>query len=150
MGTHQKLVQHQKTNHQIRRCDIYFVDFGNNTVGSEQSGQRPALVVQNKVGLRYSPTVEVAAITSQIKKTHLPTHVVFKRESLPKESMVMLEQRFTFDKSRLKRYLGRLPAEYIPLVDRAIKIQDGVLDKESMKQFALERKRRREKSRGKK
>ena len=83
-------------------------------------------------------------------QTHLPTHVVFKCESLPKESMVMLEQRFTFDKSRLKRYLGRLPAEYIPLVDRAIKIQDGVLDKESMKQFALERKRRREKSRGKK
>ena len=85
MGTHQKLVQHQKTNHQIRRCDIYFVDFGNNTVGSEQSGQRPALVVQNKVGLRYSPTVEVAAITSQIKKTYLPTHVVFKCESLPKK-----------------------------------------------------------------
>ena len=150
MGTHQKLVQHQKTNHQIRRCDIYFVDFGDNTVGSEQSGQRPALVVQNKVGLRYSPTVEVAAITSQIKKTYLPTHVVFKCESLPKKSMVMLEQRFTFDKSRLKRYLGRLPAEYIPLVDRAIKIQDGVLDKESMKQFALERKRRREKNSGRK
>jgi len=62
--------------------------------------------------------------------------------------MVMLEQRFTFDKSRLKRYLGRLPAEYIPLVDKAIRIQDGVLDKESMKQYALEKKHRRKKKRG--
>lgn len=148
MGTHQKLVQHQKTNHRIQRCDIYFVDFGDNTVGSEQSGRRPALVVQNKVGLRHSPTVEVAAITSKIKKTYLPTHVVFKSDALPKLSMVMLEQRFTFDKSRLTKYLGRLPAEYIPLVDKAIRIQDGVLDKESMKQYALEKKHRRKKKRG--
>lgn len=142
MGTHQKFRDRANQNHQIKRCDIYFVDFGSNSIGSEQNGVRPALVVQNNTGIRYSPTVEVAAITSQLKKSNLPTHVVFRCSCLPKESMVMLEQRYTFDKARLTRYLGRMPAEYIPLIDKAIKIQDGVLDKESMKKFAEERNRR--------
>ncbi|MBT9153577.1 MAG: Endoribonuclease EndoA [Firmicutes bacterium] len=58
----------------IRRGDIYYADLSP-VVGSEQGGVRPVLVVQNDVGNKYSPTVIVAAITSQIEKARLPTHV---------------------------------------------------------------------------
>jgi len=58
----------------VRRGDVFYADL-NPVVGSEQGGIRPVLVVQNDVGNKYSPTVIIAAITSQIEKAKLPTHV---------------------------------------------------------------------------
>ena len=58
----------------VRRGEIYYADLSP-VVGSEQGGMRPVLIVQNDVGNRYSPTVIAAAITSQMNKTKLPTHI---------------------------------------------------------------------------
>ena len=58
----------------IKRGELYYADLSP-VVGSEQGGIRPVLVVQNDVGNKYSPTVIAAAVTSQINKAKLPTHI---------------------------------------------------------------------------
>ena len=89
----------------ILRGDILYAELGA-AVGSEQAGFRPVVVVQNDVGNRYSPTVVVAPLTSNIRKNILPTHVHVGRESGVRPSLVLLEQLRTVDKCRLgdKRY----------------------------------------------
>ena len=57
-----------------KRGELYYADLSP-VVGSEQGGIRPVLVVQNDVGNKYSPTVIAAAVTSQINKAKLPTHI---------------------------------------------------------------------------
>ena len=71
---------------------------------SEQGGVRPVLIIQNDVGNRHSPTVICAAITSQMNKAKLPTHVELdsQKYALVKDSVVLLEQLRTIDKTRLK------------------------------------------------
>ena len=61
-------------NSEIRRGDLYYADLSP-VVGSEQGGVRPVLVIQNNIGNKYSPTIIIAAITSQINKAKLPTHI---------------------------------------------------------------------------
>ena len=87
----------------IQRGDIYYADL-RPVVGSEQGGIRPVLIIQNDVGNRHSPTVICAAITSQMHKAKLPTHVELasKEYALAKDSVVLLEQLRTIDKKRLK------------------------------------------------
>ena len=87
----------------IKRGEIYFADLSP-VIGSEQGGVRPVLVVQNNVGNKYSPTIIAAAITSQLEKAKLPTHIQLPAEKfgLPKDSVVLLEQIRTLDKKRLK------------------------------------------------
>ena len=62
-------------------------------VGSEQGGVRPVLIIQNNVGNKYSPTVIVSAITSQLGKAKLPTHIDLSAEKyhLPKNSVALLD-----------------------------------------------------------
>ncbi|MBO5374938.1 MAG: type II toxin-antitoxin system PemK/MazF family toxin, partial [Clostridia bacterium] len=93
----------------IRRGDIYYADLSP-VIGSEQGGLRPVLIVQNDVGNRYSPTVIAAAITSRISKTKLPTHIDIYASNvgLSKDSVVLLEQIRTLDKTRLKEKMGHL------------------------------------------
>ena len=64
----------------VKRGDIYYADLSP-VVGSEQGGVRPVLVIQNDVGNKYSPTVIAAAITSQINKAKLPTHIELNAQS---------------------------------------------------------------------
>ena len=87
----------------VRRGDIYYADLSSATIGSEQGGTRPVLIIQNNKGNVHSPTVIAAAITSQNKRG-LPTHIELKDESygLSKNSTIMLEQIRTIDKARLK------------------------------------------------
>ena len=86
----------------INRGDVYYADLSP-VVGSEQGGVRPVLVIQNNVGNKYSPTVIVAAITSQLSKAKLPTHIELNKDiGLQKDSVVLLEQIRTLDKRRLK------------------------------------------------
>lgn len=93
----------------IKRGDIYYADLGQ-TEGSEQGGIRPVLIIQNDIGNKYSPTVIVAIITSQIKRLKLPTHVFLEKgkAGLIKDSVVMMEQIRTIDKSKLREKIGRL------------------------------------------
>ena len=107
----------------ILRGDIYYADL-RPVVGSEQGGIRPVLIVQNDVGNRHSPTVICAAITSQMHKAKLPTHVELDSEKydLAKDSVVLLEQLRTIDKKRLKDKVCHLDDTIMEKVNEALKI----------------------------
>ncbi|MDE7454430.1 MAG: type II toxin-antitoxin system PemK/MazF family toxin [Clostridia bacterium] len=110
----------------IKRGEIYYADL-NPVVGSEQGGIRPIIVLQNDVGNKYSPTVIAAATTSKLSKAKLPTHIELssKRTPLPKDSVVLLEQIRTIDKSRIKEKIGELPPEIMQSIDNALLISLG-------------------------
>ena len=111
----------------VKKGDLYFADLSP-VVGSEQGGVRPVLVVQNDVGNRYSPTIIVAAVTSQTGKSKLPTHVELAatQGGLSKNSVVLLEQLRTIDKQRLKERIGTLSEAQIPSVDEALSVSLGI------------------------
>lgn len=112
----------------VKRGDIYYANLSP-VVGSEQGGHRPVLVIQNDVGNKYSPTVIVAAITSQISKAKLPTHVEVsaKQYNLEKDSVVLLEQLRTIDKRRLREKVTHLSDEIMNKVDESIRISIGLV-----------------------
>ena len=102
----------------VRRGDIYYADLSP-VVGSEQGGMRPVLIIQNDTGNRHSPTVIAAAITSQTGKANLPTHI-------SRDSVILLEQVRTLDKSRLRERMGRLDEPAMHQVDNAIAVSFGL------------------------
>ena len=93
----------------VRRGDMFYADLSP-VVGSEQGGIRPVLVIQNNTGNKYSPTVIVSAITSQLNKNKLPTHIELDSQEfgLKSNSVVLAEQIRTIDKSRLKEKIGHI------------------------------------------
>jgi mRNA interferase MazF len=111
----------------ITRGDIYYADLSP-VVGSEQGGIRPVVIVQNDVGNKYSPTVIAAAVTSQMNKTKLPTHISIDAEAygLSKDSVILLEQVRTIDKRRLKERMGHLDDDAMALVDNALNVSFGL------------------------
>lgn len=113
----------------VKRGDIFYADLSP-VIGSEQGGVRPVLIIQNDVGNKYSPTVIVAAITSQINKAKLPTHLEISATEygLSKDSVVLLEQVRTIDKKRLREKLGHLDEEMMYKVDEALSISFGLVD----------------------
>jgi mRNA interferase MazF len=115
----------------IKRGDIFFADLSP-VVGSEQGGVRPVLIVQNDVGNRYSPTVIAAAITSQINKARLPTHIELSARSygLTRDSVILLEQIRTIDKTRLKEKMGKLDEGVMNGWDEALAVSFGLEERE--------------------
>ena len=107
----------------MKRGDIYYADL-RPVVGSEQGGIRPVLIIQNDIGNVHSPTVIVAAITSKLHKTQMPTHIHLDSRSceLIKDSVILLEQIRTIDKQRLKSMVCHLDDEMMKKVDKALKI----------------------------
>lgn len=105
----------------IRRGDIYYADL-RPVIGSEQGGIRPVLIIQNDVGNRHSPTVICAAITSRMNKAKLPTHIELNAEKyhMVKDSVILLEQVRTIDKSRLKDKICHLDAQILKKVNKAL------------------------------
>ena len=97
-------------------------------VTGEQGGVRPVLIVQNDTGNRHSPTVIAAAITSQTGKANLPTHISLAARScgLTRDSVILLEQVRTLDKSRLRERMGRLDEPAMHQVDNAIAVSFGL------------------------
>jgi len=112
---------------QIERGDIYYADLSP-VVGSEQGGLRPVLIIQNDIGNKYSPTVIIAAITSQIQKAKLPTHIELSHSKYPltKDSVVLLEQIRTLDKLRLRDRIGRLDIIAMQKVNVGLMISLGI------------------------
>ena len=110
----------------IKRGDLYYADLSP-VVGSEQGGLRPVLIIQNDIGNKYSPTVIAAAITSQLNKAKLPTHIEIKAGDygLQKDSVILLEQIRTIDKRRLKEKIGVLAQDTVKRTDRALLISLG-------------------------
>lgn len=105
----------------VRRGDIFYADLSP-VVGSEQGGVRPVLILQNDIGNKYSPTVICAAITSQINKAKLPTHIEIEaaKYALAKDSVVLLEQIRTIDKKRLREKICHLDEEIMLRVNKAL------------------------------
>ena len=111
----------------VQKNQIYYADL-NPVQGSEQGGIRPVLILQNDSGNKASPTVIVAAVTSKGKKPNLPTHVTIRLDEgrLPKDSMAMLEQIRTIDKSRLRQYIGKVDDASAKAIERASLISLGI------------------------
>ena len=105
----------------IKRGDLVYLNF-DPIVGSEQGGPRPAVVVQNDMGNKHAPTVIIAPVTSKNKKNNLPTHVKLTSHILERNSMVLLEQLKTVDKSRIDSYIGTLSDEEMKMIDKALRI----------------------------
>ena len=110
----------------VKRGDIYYAEL-TAACGSEQSGIRPVIIVQNNVGNYYSPTVIVAAITSKLKK-NMPTHIKINsgEGNLTKTSTVLLEQLMTIDKSRLIRYVGSVNNTIMAEINQAMLVSLGL------------------------
>ena len=113
----------------VNRGDIYYADLSP-VIGSEQGGVRPVLVIQNDVGNKYSPTIIVAAITSQINKAKMPTHIEISADDygLVKDSVILLEQIRTIDKKRLKEKTGHADEELLERIGHGLKISLGLCD----------------------
>lgn len=113
---------------EIKRGDVLLV-VSNHAVGSEQGGKRPVVVIQNDVGNKYGPTIIVAPTTSKQNKTNLPTHVEiedYQSCGLDKKSIVLLEQIYTLDKSRIVKKLNRVDQLTIIKINEAIKVSLGL------------------------
>ena len=115
------------TNLDIKRGYLYYADLSP-VVGSEQGGVRPVLIIQNDIGNKYSPTVIVAAITSQINKAKLPTHIEISAHEygLNKDSVILLEQIRTIDKKRSREKIGCLDKNMMLKVDNSLQISLGL------------------------
>jgi mRNA interferase MazF len=113
----------------VKRGDVFYADLSP-VVGSEQGGVRPVLVIQNDIGNRFSPTVIIAAITAQIQKAKLPTHVEIdaKSHGMEKDSVILLEQIRTIDKQRLTDKITHLEEDAMRKVDEALQISVGLID----------------------
>ena len=108
---------------ELHRGEIYICDFVD-VGGSVQNGLRPALIIQNDVGNRHSPTIICAAITSKMNKAKLPTHIELdsSKYQMVKDSVILLEQLRTIDKKRLHEMVCHLDEEIMEKVNKALMI----------------------------
>ena len=119
----------------VRRGDVYFADLSP-VVGSEQGGVRPVLVIQNDIGNKFSPTVIVAAITAQIQKAKMPTHVEISadKHGFDRDSVILLEQIRTLDKQRLTDKITKLDNETMAEINHALEVSLGLVFKNAYDQ----------------
>lgn len=120
----------ENLNLEVKRGELYYADLSP-VVGSEQGGVRPVLIIQNDIGNKYSPTVIVAAVTSQINKAKIPTHIEISCQEfsgLQKDSVILLEQLRTLDKRRLKEKIGMLSKSKMEKVNNALLISLGFIN----------------------
>ena len=115
------------TDKAYQRGDMFYADLGQG-LGSEQSGYRPVVIVQNDTGNRYSPTVIVAAISSRVDiKAKLPTHyLIGVEDGLARPSIILMEQLRTVDKSRLDKHIGRLSQAHLQGMNNALSVSVGL------------------------
>lgn len=109
----------------IKRGEIYYANLCP-VIGSEQGGVRPVIILQNNTGNHYSPTTIVAAITSRETKTQMPTHVKVTTPELHRESIVLLEQIRTIDKTRLLEYVGTFGRTNMKQIEQALVVSLGL------------------------
>jgi mRNA interferase MazF len=111
----------------MKRGEIYYADL-TPTVGSEQGGVRPVVIIQNDVGNKYSPTTIIAVVTTRTTKHKIPTHYWLDKScGLPKDSMIMLEQLRTIDKSRLTSYVGKVNRKDQEQINKCLNISLGLM-----------------------
>lgn len=112
-----------------KRGEIYYVDFGKKEGSNTQGGIRPVIIVSNDKANAKAPIITVVPLTSKIKKTYLPSHIVIPIrcvKGLNRTSMVLAEQVITIDKKELRCKAGRIIDEKImELITQALRIQLG-------------------------
>lgn len=118
----------------VRRGDVYYADL-QGSVGSEQGGIRPVVIVQNDKGNRFSRTLIVAPVSTKLTKPPIPTHVMIPSTSLQRSSMILLEQLRTIDKQRLGQWICSLDQNTIKQVNKAILISLGLEHNDSGQQL---------------
>lgn len=132
--THSRIKQnlsfadYERINHNhVKRGEIYIADIGDG-YASEQGGVRPVLIIQNDVGNKYSPTTTIIPLTSSTTKSNIPTHYSLKagEGGLKKNSVALVEQAKTIDKSRIMSYVGRLSDEIMSAINGKIALQLGL------------------------
>lgn len=113
---------------EIRRGDVWLVNL-DPTIGHEIRKSRPAIVIQNDIGNKYSPITIIAPLTSQSLEKVYPFEVLLakKNSGLEKDSKVLLNQIRAIDKRRLLRRFGKIDSEILNKVDEAIKISLGLV-----------------------
>lgn len=112
-----------------RRGDVVWVRL-DPVVGSEQAGQRPALIISPDLVNRHSPVVLVAAITSRKTERVYPFEALIEppEGGLTTRSKVLLMQMRSVDKRRLMECLGQAEPETMKRVDEALRIATGLSD----------------------
>lgn len=113
---------------EYRRYELWFVDLPAAS-GNIQRGKRPCLILQNDMGNKYSPTIQVASVTTAKKKV-LPTHVNLNATEcgLKNDSIVLFETITTVQKDQLLWRIGAVPDAYISILDRAGMLQLGYVN----------------------
>jgi mRNA interferase MazF len=116
----------------VRRGDIFWADFGM-SLGSEQGGHRPALIIQNNIANESSETTIIAAITSRLYDMKYPFHVRISAEEsgLPQDSTIKLEQIRTISKVRLISLVGKLPRDKMKEVNEALKYSLSIVTEDN-------------------
>ena len=108
-----------------KRGDLVYVNLSP-VMGSEQDGIRPAVIIQNDIGNKFSPTIIILPITSRNKKL-LPTHISINDISgLPKKSVVLVEQIRTIDKKRIIKKIGKINRILLNQINEALKMNFGI------------------------
>ena len=107
----------------MKQFEIYKVNLGKG-IGSEHSGTKYCVIIQNNMGNKYSPTTTILPITSKSHNKSMKTHVTI-NNVLPLESYIVCEQIRTIDKSRILEYVCKLPDVYVDRLERAIRVQLG-------------------------
>ena len=124
-------------NDKIRRNEIYLANLGH-TVGSEERGTRPVLIIQNDLENKHSPTTIVLPITKRVEqRLSIPTHIKIKPFGKMKyEATIMAEQIKIIDKRRLINFIDILPKKYIKSVNNALKM---AIDLQERRQYEIYR-----------
>ncbi len=136
MGSAAKNIPFRNVNKSPERGDVFYADLSGieQSIGSEQKGKRPVIIIQNNVGNAYSTTTIIAVMTTNTKK-NLPTHVIIRNKNvLQKESAICLEQIKTIDKSRLEGYCGNVGKAVLKNVDKAIAISLGICGEKQLEE----------------
>jgi len=110
----------------IKKGSVFIADL-DPTVGSEQYGRRPVVILSNDLNNKYSPTILIAPLTKILKKKKLPTHILIKKTYFLKyDSLILLEQLRTIDKTRLIAYKGQVNRNILE------KINIGLIESEDI------------------
>jgi mRNA interferase MazF len=111
-----------------RRGDVVRVRL-DPTVGSEQAGDRPALVISPDLINKHSPVVLVAALTSRKTDRVYPFETLIEppEGGVRTRSKILLMQLRSIDKKRLLGRIGRVEETTMRRVDEALKIATGLV-----------------------
>lgn len=100
---------------EVKRYDIVQADLSG-TIGSEQGGIRPVLIIQNDIGNLHSPTTIVMPLSTKVfKNPNQPTHTLIKKSvdtGLKMDSVLLGEQMRVISNRRIKKKIGTVTDEY--------------------------------------